>query len=172
MSLAFIRSNSSRVNSRVLRSGEQFRDRDEPGHGIGSQKAQVKQRMYICPQQQPVGHVIGSGTPVGAQVGTFQGQDRIKAGDSAPPAIGFQQPGPERGLSLPGNDLPVDAKASIAGSNPSGGAHPDQIKPGLSCTNDPVPGGPLPWDRRLAGRTDKTRTGGNHLQRNCSVAWA
>src|ERR1039457_3090187 len=44
--------------SLVLRSGEQFGDRDDPGHRIRCQQAEIKQRVDVSPQQQPVGDVI------------------------------------------------------------------------------------------------------------------
>jgi transposase len=59
----------------------------------------LSQRMDISSQQKPIGYVVGCGSPIGPEVGTFQGRCRIKSGDSAPPAIGFQQRRPEPGLS-------------------------------------------------------------------------
>ena len=59
------------------------------GHWVNGQKAQIEQRMDISPQQQPVGNVIGFGSPVSAKVGAFKGRGRIKARDGAPSPISF-----------------------------------------------------------------------------------
>ena len=63
------------------------------------QQAEIKQRVDISSQQQPVGYMIGVRSPVGTQVGTFEGRGRVKAGDGAPPAVSLQQRRPKRGLS-------------------------------------------------------------------------
>jgi len=69
--------------------------------------------MDISPQQHSVGNGVRLGSPVWAQVGTFQGCRRIKASDSAPPMVGLQERRPEPGLPPPGNDLPDDTKTSV-----------------------------------------------------------
>ena len=69
--------------------------------------------MDISPQQQPVANDIRFGSPVWAEVGSFQGLSCLIARDRAPPPIGFQQRRPEPSLPPPGNDLPDDTTTSI-----------------------------------------------------------
>src|ERR1700745_1438661 len=69
--------------------------------------------MDVSPQQQTVGNAVGFRSPVRAKVGTSNSRSGIKTSDRASSTIGFQQRRPEVGLSLPGNDLPVEATTNI-----------------------------------------------------------